>query len=91
MNTHSWFSWLLFVVGLFVFAGLVGFANGDLEKILTRQLYVLLLWVNVSVFAFLYNGITYNTWKVFSEDKLSNSIVFGSLVIATGYIIGSAI
>lgn len=91
MNTHSWFSWLLFVVGLFAFAAVVGWANGDIEKIFTRQLYVLLLWVNVSVFAFLYNGIAHKTWKVFNENEIANSIVFGALVIATGYVIGSTI
>ena len=88
MNLHGWMGTVLLVLAVMLFSYLFGWHYSDVVAIFTRSIYVFMYWAFVSLFSFFYNGITSQTWKIFSANTDSNSRVFAAVCLGTAFIIG---
>lgn len=88
LKPHTWITFAILALLVVAFNIFIGWDATDASKLLTHHINVFNYWLLVSLFAFIYNGFSYNTWSIISADADSNSRVLGAILIGTALVLG---
>lgn len=76
------------LVVLFLIASItLQYTQEDVLRVVTKVLNVLTFWTAIGILGSIYNGVRYDSWKIFTADPRDSATVFGAIAIGTAIVI----